>query len=51
MEMSPEQAEAITEDDEWLRKIRDWAHSHRTDTPLLSNEAVSRESIYRDRGL
>jgi hypothetical protein len=38
-------------DDEWLRKIREWAHSHPTDTPLLSDEAVSRESIYRDRGL
>jgi len=37
--------------DEWVAKFRAWAHSHPTDTPLLSDEAISRESIYRDRGL
>jgi hypothetical protein len=37
--------------DEWMRKFRAWAHSHPTDTPLLSDEAISRESIYGDRGL
>ena len=37
--------------DEWTRKFRAWAHSHPTDTPLLSDEAMSRESIYRERGL
>lgn len=37
--------------DEWICKFRAWAHSHRTDTPLLSDEAISRESIYSDRGL
>ena len=37
--------------DEWMRKFRAWAHSHRADTPLLSDEAVSRESIYLERGL
>jgi hypothetical protein len=37
--------------DEWMRKFRAWAHSHRTDTPLLSEQAIGRESIYRDRGL
>jgi hypothetical protein len=37
--------------DEWMRKFRAWAHSHPTDTPLLSDEAISRESIYDDRGL
>ena len=37
--------------DEWMRKFRAWAHSHRTDTPLLSDEAISRESIYSERGL
>jgi hypothetical protein len=36
--------------DEWMRKFRAWAHSHPTDTPLLSDEAISRESIYGDRG-
>lgn len=37
--------------DEWMRKFRAWAHSHPTDTPLLSDEAISRESIYEGRGL
>ena len=38
-------------DDEWIRKFRAWTHSHPTNTPLLSDEAISRESIYGDRGL
>jgi Arc/MetJ-type ribon-helix-helix transcriptional regulator len=37
--------------EEWMRKFRAWAHSHSTTTPLLSDEAISRESIYRARGL
>ena len=37
--------------EEWIRKFREWAHSHPTDTPLLSDEAISRESIYAERGL
>lgn len=37
--------------DEWMRKFRAWAHSHPTDTPLLSDEAMSREFIYGERGL
>ena len=37
--------------EEWMCKFRAWAHSHPTTTPLLSDEAISRESIYRERGL
>lgn len=37
--------------EEWMRKFRAWAHSHSTDAPLLSDEAISREFIYRERGL
>jgi len=37
--------------EEWMRKFRAWAHSHPTTTPLLSDEAISRDSIYRERGL
>jgi len=37
--------------DEWMRKFRAWAHSHPTNTPLLTDEAISREFIYRERGL
>jgi Arc/MetJ-type ribon-helix-helix transcriptional regulator len=36
--------------EEWMRKFRAWAHSHPATTPLLSDEAISRESIYRERG-
>ena len=37
--------------DEWKRELHEWIISHSTTTPLLSDEAISRESIYRDRGL
>jgi hypothetical protein len=37
--------------DDWMNRFRAWANSHPTDTPLLSDEAISRDSIYRDRGL
>ena len=36
--------------EEWNRRLRDWIESHPTDTPHLSDEAVSRESIYGERG-
>lgn len=35
---------------EKVRALRKWAASHRVDTPGLSDEAVSRESIYGERG-
>jgi len=34
---------------EWARQFHAWAESHDRTTPLLSDEAVSRESIYSDR--
>lgn len=34
---------------EWMRQFRAWAQSHDRTTPPLSDEAVSRESIYPDR--
>jgi hypothetical protein len=37
--------------EQWLREFRSWVHSHPTTTPLLSDEAMSRESIYGTRGL
>jgi hypothetical protein len=37
--------------EEWKRKLHKWIASHSASTPLLSDEAISRESIYRDRGL
>jgi hypothetical protein len=38
--------------EEWVRKFDAWAQSHAgLDLPILSDEDISRESIYRDRGL
>jgi hypothetical protein len=34
---------------EWARLFHEWAESHDRTTPLLSDEAISRESIYPDR--
>jgi hypothetical protein len=42
-EMTPEQ---------WVDEFRAWVHSHSADDlPLLSDEAISREFIYKDRGM
>lgn len=37
--------------EQWLQEFRAWVHSHSTTTPLLSDEAISRDSIYGIRGL
>ncbi|MGL4498026.1 MAG: hypothetical protein ACRCU2_03100 [Planktothrix sp.] len=36
--------------EEWVKAFREWAESHRGDRPSLSDEAISRESIYGERG-
>jgi hypothetical protein len=36
--------------EQWLEEFHAWVHSHPTTTPLLSDEAVNRESIYATRG-
>ena len=42
-EMSPE---------EWIRKFEAWTRSHAgRNLPVLPDDALSRESIYADRGL
>jgi hypothetical protein len=35
--------------DEWSAEMRRWAASHATSSPLLSDEAVERSSIYEER--
>jgi hypothetical protein len=36
---------------EWTRQFKAWVSSHeRLDLPVLSDEAMSRDSIYDDRG-
>lgn len=34
---------------EWARRFHQWAEGHDRTTPLLSDHAISRESIYPDR--
>ncbi len=36
---------------ERAKAFRAWAESHSTETPLLSDFAVSRENIYEDEGV
>ncbi|MGK7932054.1 MAG: hypothetical protein AB4041_11560 [Microcystaceae cyanobacterium] len=35
---------------ERAKAYREWAESHSQNSPLLSDEAISRESIYGERG-
>ncbi|MCT7981973.1 hypothetical protein NG796_01555 [Laspinema sp. A4] len=35
---------------EWAKAFREWAESHPRNQPYLSDEAISRESIYGERG-
>ena len=34
---------------EWARQFHEWAESHDRTTTLLSDESISRDSIYPDR--
>jgi hypothetical protein len=38
-------------EDEWERELHDWIHSHSSAGPVLTDDAVERESIYRTRGV
>jgi hypothetical protein len=38
-----------TDPKEWSRQFHEWAEGHDRTPPLLSDEAISRESIYPDR--
>lgn len=42
---------AILDADTWSQKLEQWMKSHSNTAPLLSDEAISRESIYGSRGL
>jgi Arc/MetJ-type ribon-helix-helix transcriptional regulator len=39
-----------TSAEQWLQDFHKWVHSHSTANPLLSDEAIDRESIYGTRG-
>lgn len=38
-----------TDPNEWARHFDAWVNSHDPNTPVLSDEAMSRDSIYPDR--
>lgn len=38
-----------TNPEEWARRFHEWAIGHDRSTPLLSEDAIRRESIYPDR--
>ena len=44
-------AAATLSAEEWSRQLHTWIHSHPTNTPVLPDEAIDRESIYEGRGL
>ena len=37
--------------EQWSREFHTWVQSHSTSTPLLTGEAISRDSIYGTRGM
>ncbi len=37
--------------DDWARELHDWIHGHSKTTPLLTDAALDRESIYGSRGI
>ncbi|MEL6911616.1 MAG: hypothetical protein AAFR62_16555 [Cyanobacteria bacterium J06629_2] len=38
-------------DDEWLASFKEWSQSHKSQNlPVLSDEAMSRDNIYNQRG-
>jgi hypothetical protein len=41
----------ITDATQWSRELRAWVRSHSTSTPLLSEEALSRDGFYGPRGM
>jgi hypothetical protein len=37
--------------EQWSRELHVWVRSHSTTSPLLSDEAIDRDSIYGTRGM
>jgi hypothetical protein len=44
-------ARATLGSEEWSRELHTWIHGHSITSPVLTDEAISRESIYGTRGL
>jgi hypothetical protein len=50
LQSQPESRNVLSAE-EWSKQLDEWASIHSSTTPLLSDEAVERESIYDLRGL
>jgi len=50
LENQPPQQATLT-GEEWQKAFDAWISSHPTETPPLSDEAISRDSIYGNRGM
>lgn len=42
---------AAMDAEQWSQELHGWIHGHSSSTPLLSDEAISRDSIYVQRDL
>ena len=42
---------AAMDAEQWAQELHAWVQGHSATTPLLSDEAISRDSIYGTRGL
>jgi hypothetical protein len=52
LERQPPSAAAELSPEEWVREFKAWTRSHAEDNlPPLSDEAISRDFIYGERGL
>jgi hypothetical protein len=47
----PVHAKETLSAEEWISELHAWIHRNPRNTPELSDEAISRESIYEGRGL
>ena len=43
-------SKAAMDADQWSQEFHAWVHGHSASTPLLSDEAISRDSVYGTRG-
>lgn len=48
---SRDAALAAPQSEEWFRELTAWSKGHSTSTPLIPEEALSRDSIYSTRGI
>ena len=48
--LAQQRASSLASAAQWNEEFHRWVHAHPTDTPLLSDEAVGRESVYGARG-